>query len=890
MDSTWIPTLFETCPGGMSSAVAPELLPPGQFAWGFNTAVRGAKPHTRPPFIERVCGLPPGLHQGSSYFGVQGGMIVVAIAGHLYRVRIGVNTYSSEPIPLPWYNSGTLKQAWFQQTIETLVIQDGQSNAILYDGSTARRAAANEVPRGRSMAYGNGRLWVAINENELVAGDIRTRTPGSELFFTENQYLVGGGALFFPRGITGMDFIPVTGAADFGTLIIGGKDYLESIRADVTTRDQWGMPGFITNVFRDVGFAGDWSIVQVNQDLYWRDADGGIRSLANNISTNSMPGSTPISREVSRLVDYDSDQLLPFCSAIYFDNRLLMTASPYFNISGGVGFKDLVSLDFAPISTMQGKAPPAYDGQWTGIPGIAQLVTGEFDGKERAFAIASDEEGVNRVWEIMKQGRGDITISCGSGVINSPIQSFVEYPAAAFGLRTQRKRLERCDVWVSGVIGELELVAYWRSDNSQKWTEWDRVDTCAKNEDASTATPHVWKNLLPQQRTQIKTFTIPDGIDPVTLYALQVGFEFQIRLAWVGKCQVEKILVYAAPIDDPDYANRETLLTECIENNVSGNRIGYEIPVASGYLGVSGDSIASGTWQPEGEVGGPFTPSSTTFTLDNFSEVPIEWAVTVSEEWMTPDVTSGTLLPGQTIDVVVSLSADGLPESTYTGTISFTNLTNGCVNPPQPVEVTLQVNPVEGFEVCLTADGPSCSWSVTSTPPGVDPDDVIITDGSSCTACFTVPEIGEYVFTTNGDDTTVIFFEDGTKVCLPAVHDFDCGACNISASASPHPPSAGTWTAIADVGGYHIEIDAAYTSDVTGDHFQLFAPNDVDVVVQRQNFSPDLGPNPLVGVGPLASVGYGPLLCTWRIYSTNGGIVPVYIKHSGMISFHPYCT
>src|SRR6185295_7589947 len=178
-------------------------------------------------------------------------------------------------------------------------------------GSTARRAASDEVPRGRSMAYGNGRLWVAINKNELVAGDIRTRLAGSELKFTETNYLSGGGALYFPRGITGLEFIPVTGAADFGTLIVFSRDSAESIRADVTNRDMWpDMVGFVTNVFRDIGCAGDWSITQVNQDLYWRDARGDIRSLANAISTNNTPGSTPISREVQRLVDFDSDQLL----------------------------------------------------------------------------------------------------------------------------------------------------------------------------------------------------------------------------------------------------------------------------------------------------------------------------------------------------------------------------------------------------------------------------------------------------------------------------------------------------------------------------------------------------------------------------------------------------
>lgn len=572
----WLPKVFTTSPGGVSSAVTPDLLPPGQLAWAMNASIRGAKPHTRPPIVERLI-LPEGLHQSSGYFGVQGGMIVTNIAGRIYRLRIGTNTYSYEEIPLGFVNSGVIKQTWQQQTIETLVIQDGQSNAILYNGSTARRAGPDEVPRGTSMAYGNGRLWVAINKNELVAGDIRTRIVGSELFFTETNYLSGGGALYFPRGLTGLEFIPITGAADFGTLIVFSKDSTESVRADVTNRDMWpNYSGFVTTVFRDIGCAGDWSITQVNQDLYWRDSRGDIRSLANAISTSSTPGSTPISREVQRLVDYDSDQLLPWVSSVYFDNRFLQTSSPYLNVSGGVSFKDIVALDFSPISTMQLKAPPAYDGQWSGPPGIAQLVAGQFDGQNRAFAITSGEDGINRLWEILTRGRDDAYLSCGSGGIFNPIESFIEYPSFEFSLPKNRKRLERCDVWLSDIDGDFEMRLYWRTDNAQKWTQWDESAACATTTDAATDTPHVWKNLLPQQRPQIKSYTIPDSLDEVTRYANKVGFEFQIRIAFTGKYQVERMMVYATDLGDKPFADIADV--DCLENDVTGNSLNYTIP------------------------------------------------------------------------------------------------------------------------------------------------------------------------------------------------------------------------------------------------------------------------------------------------------------------------
>ncbi len=699
----WASVTWATCPGGVSSAVTPELLPASQFAWGYNQAVRGGKSHTRPPFVELPCGLPPGLHQCSSYFGVQGGMIVTSIGGNLFRIRIGENIYSWEPIPLTFRNSGVLNQAWMQQTVETLVIQDGQSTPILYNGSTARRAGATEVPRGRQMAYGNGRLWVAINKNELVAGDIRQRAPGSELFFTETNYLAGGGALFFSRGITGLEFIPITGAADFGTLIVFGSDYAESIRADVTTRDQWGMPGFVTNVFRDIGAAGDWSIVQVNQDLYWRDSNGNIRSLANSISTNNSPGSTPVSREVSRIVGFDSDSLLPWVSSIYFNNRLLQTASPYLNISGGVSFRNLVSLDFSPISTMQGKLPPAYDGAWAGIPGIAQVVTGQFNGVNRAFVISSDEEAVNRIWEIFPEGAGrdDISLSCGSGIITETrIESFIETPAINFGVDKQRKRLMRCDVWLSGIDGELDLKVYWRPDNTQQWTQWDDgADVCAKTTDASVDTPHTWKNLLTQDRPQIKTFTIPDALDAVSKYALQQGFYHQLRVVWTGKCRIEKVMLHAQYDDDSDY--REELPTECIENDVTGNEINYIIPTSGGFLNVSPRDILVIT----SEIDGATVPSSQDYVLRNYSEIPFDWSVTSSVAWLSTDTPGGSLEPGQSTTVTITVDTTGLEQGDYNGTLTFSNTTNMCGDTDVPVQLTVtgEFSPVITF---VQYDGP----------------------------------------------------------------------------------------------------------------------------------------------------------------------------------------
>lgn len=593
MADNWTPLLFENSLLGVSSAVSPELLPDSQVAWAMNADFRGAKPGTRPSFAMRLQ-LPSGLVQGAEFFSVQGGMLVASIAGRIYRIRVNGSVFGWEEIALGFVNSPIVKQVWMTQTVSNLVIQDGQSDAIIYNGSVATRSdpGAGGVPRGRQMAYGNGRLWVAVDINEAVAGDIQTNALGSELRFTEATYLTGGGKLLFPTGITGMAFIPLTGQADYGALLVFGSEQTNSVRADITSRDDWGkVPGFVANILRSVGAASQWSIVPVNQDLYWRDSEGGIRSIRNALADEAGPGSAPISREVSRLTDYDSQQLLPFCSAVYSKNRLLMTSSPFLLPNGGVAWRDLISLDFAPLSTMGGKSQPAYNGKWNGL-NVVKLAGGKFGGVNRAFAFVTDNDGLNTLWELDCTSRADLVIACDgtasipdgtSGGVDfdteeHPITAYIEYPRRNFGNPKVRKRLERCDVWLSGLDGEVGLRVEWRPDNSPKWLLWDEAETCAKTTDPATNAPHVWKNLSLQYRPQFKTYTIPRTLLEVAKYAADVGFEFQIRLSWTGRCKIYKMMLYASLLEDPDYANRAGFESECVMDVTNGNDITYSLP------------------------------------------------------------------------------------------------------------------------------------------------------------------------------------------------------------------------------------------------------------------------------------------------------------------------
>lgn len=100
-----------------------------------------------------------------------------------------------------------------------------------------------------------------------------------------------------------------------------------------------------------------------------------------------------------------------------------------------------------------------------------------------------------------------------------------------------------------------------------------------------------------------------------------------------------------------------------------------------------------------GPSGGPFTPTSITFTLTNIGVSSLNWSLANTSSWLQVSSSSGTLTPGGPATAVsVSLktaAVDALSFGTYSASIWFTNLSDHYVQtetftlnatPPQLVE------------------------------------------------------------------------------------------------------------------------------------------------------------------------------------------------------------
>ncbi|MCK4341866.1 MAG: hypothetical protein KAY37_09115 [Phycisphaerae bacterium] len=79
----------------------------------------------------------------------------------------------------------------------------------------------------------------------------------------------------------------------------------------------------------------------------------------------------------------------------------------------------------------------------------------------------------------------------------------------------------------------------------------------------------------------------------------------------------------------------------------------------------------------EGDAGGPFTPDSIIYTLENASEIGINYNVTHSASWVTVTNESGYLPPEGTAQVTVSINseANSFGNGYYTDTVNFINTT-----------------------------------------------------------------------------------------------------------------------------------------------------------------------------------------------------------------------
>lgn len=470
-------------------------------------------------------------------------------------------------------NPSTPLQVWMEQAEKWLIIQDGISLPIIFDGAVARRSrsVALEVPPGKQMAYGGGRLWVAgVDGVSFMAGDMvfgQFGTPGeryrdSVLSFRENNLIRSGGAFTVPAKageIRAMIFAAeLDKSLGHGPLEVLCENMVFTCNAPAN-RVEWATVQYpiVSAALISNGGEGQRNTVIANSDTLFRSRDG-IRSLILGRREFAEWRNTPQSRELDIILRADPQDLLEFGSAAVFDNRLLMTVAPQV-VNQGVIHRGLVALDLDPVSAMSEKRSPQYDGLWTGLH-IYQVLTGRFDGTERCFAFCRNVGGKLEFYEITREARFDMD----DGTMTRRIRWYFESPMMWFGDRDsavaqfQLKRLMGGEVYVADAVGEVDFNAKYRPDGERCWLPWNEWSICVKK-DSCTVMDFDFLDegcmLLnahqPQPRNAMGLPQPADVCNRVTGRPYRHVYGTQARFDVKGYAKFKRVRVAALPIDQP---------------------------------------------------------------------------------------------------------------------------------------------------------------------------------------------------------------------------------------------------------------------------------------------------------------------------------------------------
>lgn len=418
----------------------------------------------------------------------------------------------------------------------------------------------NELPPGRMGTYGMGRNWMVLTDGkQFVASDIvggSSGTPAenyrdSVKHITENSYLAGGGFFTVPGQLGSITFMRFTATLDAslgqGPLQVGTHSSIFSCNAPVD-RSIWQSitNPILTESLIANGGLGQNSTINVNGDIIFRSLNG-IRSLVLARREFNTWGNVPQSREIEPLLSRDSPDFLPYGSAIFFDNRLLMTATPIPN-DKGVYHTALVAMNADPISSLQGKAPPVYDAlRWSGL-NILQLFWGEFSGIERAFAVClnlKDEDNpFLELYEILKSASSEFMDNGEESIIwtfESPV---------IFGPQTnpRRKFLQLWDgeIYVDQVKGTVKFQAYYKPDQLDCWSPWHKWEICS-----DVDAPPGKAQFRPQMGLGQPD---PSACDDTNNRIMCQGFSFQVKFVITGHCRFLGARFKAKAISDPAFS------------------------------------------------------------------------------------------------------------------------------------------------------------------------------------------------------------------------------------------------------------------------------------------------------------------------------------------------
>ena len=424
----------------------------------------------------------------------------------------------------------------------------------------------SELPPGRMMAYGKGRLVMAGTDGKtflfsnLVGDSSGTKAENyrdSVLKIRDSNRLTGG--RFRVPGVSGdvsaLIFMPMLDASlGQGPLQVHSTRRVFNCNLP-TNSETWQelRTAILTETDMLYGSLSQEGVIAVNGDIQYRSRRG-VDSMVMRRRDFYQWGSAPISTEVKFYLDNDQEDLLEYASQIVFDNRRLTTCSPVTS-PYGVYHRGLVSMDLVPLGRAQDKTAPGWEGLWEDATGqglrIFQLMTGVFRGAERAFAFALGDANEIELYEIIREGVANFD---NNGERIKWVMEFSSLFDDDDPTKRILKRLINGEIAVEQVSGAVTFDVFYRHDEYQAWTRWHTWSVCA-NTCPPTSPCLPSENYRPQHRSRMGLgepgLTICDSVNNKPA---RDGYYFHVRLEITGHCYLAGLPLAAITIPEQKYA------------------------------------------------------------------------------------------------------------------------------------------------------------------------------------------------------------------------------------------------------------------------------------------------------------------------------------------------
>lgn len=597
--------LFLSAASGMDGNVAPDLLKDSQVARLINCSTRGGKLATRPRFVEHPTGIATSRFQGSAVYRLQGvDRIVYVLSGSVFvlnldtGITLNVATFPTQDFEL----------AYFCQVDKYFVIQNGiydpienwpiilyedtvfdNTTATYYDSgtSTFKTVATSpdpsryRLPIGKSMAYGQGRLFTfverfktTIGGSAYIQGNGLRYIIGADILQADNvtgvlvtaEYATGNNGNIQVFGMpweiglgTSLGFFrnSFTGTG-LGPLVAMCREGSAAFSVDLP-RDEWvdsTTGSFGKVLFFNSGSDSPWALIPVNDDLPYRGRDG-LRTIKYTQSTEANSSGSlsnvPYSSEVDTFLRRDTREFLPWVSMAFVENRVLLTSGGYsLTTNYGVGFDTIISLDTSVFNSISASRPSrAFDGAWTG-PIFLSVLSARMGERDRAFVFCKDRNAP-RLFLAYLDDTAVVDFDSGRPVARMYSREF------NFDNYVIAKMFEWADLWFSEVEGTLDITVYWRQDNVSVWhpCHTRRLQFC----DGSLMGAGAYIRIKPDEAYEKKR-----SVSTGTL--LRMGMTHQFCVQWKGKAKLNRAVFAAKLMTDAADFTCETP-EECLTVEVS---------------------------------------------------------------------------------------------------------------------------------------------------------------------------------------------------------------------------------------------------------------------------------------------------------------------------------